>query len=138
MRFLTAVPFLLVSFACSPAETPPASAPAAPDPAAGIQPAGTPPAGTQPAAGEGPAPSKAGPLGAQCGGIAGFGCAAGGYCSYPAEALCGAADQSGVCTSVPDVCTQELAPVCGCDDKTYPNACHAARASVSVRKKGEC
>jgi hypothetical protein len=73
-----------------------------------------------------------------CGGIAGFSCREGLYCSFPPEAHCGAADQTGVCTVVPEMCTEEFAPVCGCNDKTYPNACYAAREGVSVGKKGEC
>jgi hypothetical protein len=36
------------------------------------------------------------------------------------------------------MCSEELAPVCGCNDKTYPNACHAAREGISVVKGGEC
>jgi hypothetical protein len=73
-----------------------------------------------------------------CGGLAGFACSAGLYCSFPPEAMCGAADQTGSCTPIPEVCTEEFAPVCGCNDKTYPNACHAAREGISVGKKGEC
>jgi hypothetical protein len=73
-----------------------------------------------------------------CGGLAGFGCAAGLYCAFTLEAHCGAADMAGVCRALPEVCTEEFAPVCGCDDKTYPNACHASRAGVSVGKAGEC
>jgi hypothetical protein len=82
--------------------------------------------------------SKVHPQGGLCGGIAGFACAPGLYCSFPPEAMCGAADQTGTCTTVPEMCTQEFSPVCGCNDKTYPNACHAAREGISVEKKGEC
>ncbi|MGC4087569.1 MAG: Kazal-type serine protease inhibitor domain-containing protein [Polyangiaceae bacterium] len=85
-----------------------------------------------------PAPSKAGPAGAMCGGIAGFGCATGLYCSFPIEAHCGAADQAGVCKAVPQMCTEQYDPVCGCNDKTYPNECAAAREGIAVGKKGEC
>jgi hypothetical protein len=65
-------------------------------------------------------------------------CAADEYCNYPLSALCGAADAPGTCASKPDVCGNIYAPVCGCDDQTYGNACEAAAAGVSVQKQGEC
>jgi hypothetical protein len=73
-----------------------------------------------------------------CGGIAGLRCPDKQYCAYAPEARCGAADMSGSCAPIPDVCTQQLDEVCGCDDKTYGNACTAARAGVSVAMKGPC
>ncbi|MDQ2645189.1 MAG: hypothetical protein M3020_15335 [Myxococcota bacterium] len=106
---------------------PPAATPAEPPTAA--------PPAAEPAQ---PAPSKAGPAGAICGGIAGFGCAAGLYCAFPLEAHCGAADQTGICTAAPEMCTEQYSPVCGCNDKTYPNDCAAARDGVSVASAGEC
>jgi hypothetical protein len=36
------------------------------------------------------------------------------------------------------VCTEQYDPVCGCNNKTYSNACHAACASISVDYVGEC
>ncbi|MFT3923295.1 MAG: Kazal-type serine protease inhibitor family protein [Myxococcales bacterium] len=76
--------------------------------------------------------------GALCGGLQGKGCGAGEYCSFPADAQCGAADQTGVCAKKPQACTLQYDPVCGCDDKPYGNACAAASAGVSVAYKGEC
>jgi hypothetical protein len=78
------------------------------------------------------------PVGEACGGLLGLGCERGEYCQYAPDALCGAADQTGVCTPIPMACEDIYDPVCGCDDKTYGNACEAAVAGVSVASKGEC
>ncbi len=76
--------------------------------------------------------------GAMCGGLQGLACGAGAYCSYAPAARCGAADQTGICRPVPEVCTMEYAPVCGCNHETYANACQAAAAGVSVASQGAC
>src|SRR5262245_46682986 len=122
-----------VLFACGPAT--PASDPQSASITKATEPESSVPAGTTPA---GEPQSKVVAEGGMCGGLAGFTCSSGLYCSFPPEAMCGAADQTGACTPMPQVCTQEFAPVCGCNDKTYPNACYAAREGVSVGKKGEC
>ena len=44
----------------------------------------------------------------------------------------------GTCATKPATCTTVVAPVCGCDGKTYSNSCMAAKAGVSVRSNGAC
>ena len=73
-----------------------------------------------------------------CGGIAGFECPEGNYCHYATETMCGSGDQSGTCEVQPTICTREVRPVCGCDGRTYTNACNAAASGVSVARDGAC
>lgn len=73
-----------------------------------------------------------------CGGRAGDTCSADQYCRFELGAICGRADAQGVCDTRPEICTQQFAPVCGCDNLTYSNSCHAAAAGVGVLSEGEC
>lgn len=50
----------------------------------------------------------------------------------------GDCDGIGQCKLLPMICTDQVDPVCGCDGKTYNNACDAAVQGVNVAYKGKC
>ncbi len=61
-------------------------------------------------------------------------CSPGSFCSKPA----GACSAQGLCAPKPDACQAVYTPACGCDGKTYGNACEAALAGQSVSYSGPC
>jgi hypothetical protein len=50
----------------------------------------------------------------------------------------GDCDGQGTCAPMPTICPLIFAPVCGCDEQTYDNACFAAAAGVNVAHFGPC
>jgi hypothetical protein len=60
------------------------------------------------------------------------------FCKWEPSASCGRFDAPGVCAKKPEACIALYKPVCGCDRKTYGNACEAHHAGVSVDYEGVC
>lgn len=139
MRLSIAVALTLLAAACAPAPAAPAADPL---PVTDAAPA-TGHSGSSPVeevlAEDAAAAPGIGDRGGMCGGIAGFQCKnAGDHCAMEANACVDVADSAGVCAEKPIVCAMGYRPVCGCDGATYPNACSAAGAGVSVGSDGEC
>jgi hypothetical protein len=72
-----------------------------------------------------------------CGGITGKGCGQGKFCHFE-KGTCGQGDILGSCMAIPTVCEQDCLQVCGCDAKSYCNACIAHMAGVDDADNMSC
>ena len=64
-------------------------------------------------------------------------CRAGQFCKV-STGLCDDPAAFKICTPMPEFCTTQFDPVCGCDSQTYANACLADAAGVSIEHLGPC
>jgi hypothetical protein len=87
---------------------------------------------------DGACKTSGGGEGATCGGIAGLACTPDLFCEFEAGVCSSIADGTGTCKRIPQACTQQFAPVCGCNDFTFGNDCLRQAAGVSKLHDGEC
>ncbi len=73
-----------------------------------------------------------------CGGAADTKCPGANQFCDRGVGKCQTPDAEGVCKVKTQMCTMDFTPVCGCDGKTYANACGATSAGISVDHAGEC
>jgi len=76
-------------------------------------------------------------VGRECSGVQDLPCDEDEYCHF-FYGICGEAHQLGACEVIPETCNDVSNQVCGCDGRTYSNACEASASGVSVASEGEC
>jgi hypothetical protein len=73
----------------------------------------------------------------RCGGPGHARCDPGFFCQK-GVGVCERPDAWGVCARKPRVCDFIEDPVCGCDGRTYTNACTASENGANIAHKGAC
>jgi hypothetical protein len=73
----------------------------------------------------------------RCGGPGHARCDPGFFCQK-GVGVCERPDARGVCVRKPRFCDFLEDPVCGCDGRTYTNACTASENGVNIARRGAC
>jgi hypothetical protein len=73
----------------------------------------------------------------RCGGPGHIRCDPGFFCQM-AAGVCPRQDARGVCARKPRFCDFIEQPVCGCNGRTYTNACTASENGVNIAHDGAC
>lgn len=83
--------------------------------------------------------AQSAPLQAQTACVRDSDCGSGSFCEF-AAGTCPKRNSGamGTCVVIPQGCTQQYDPVCGCDNKTYGNDCMRQMAGVSLKSTGAC
>ena len=76
--------------------------------------------------------------GATCTTDDGKSCRPGSYCKRPFGACVEVPKGEGLCSPIPDICGDEVKPVCGCNGKTYSNICLAEIDDANIAHEGSC